>query len=201
MVVAIQKSRHAVLIIAAVGIFRFVSELGRKFRITGVNPRNIARQYWPITAMPHRNREGKDFQETSEVSRGGTAKTAYDAVTGGRCVALLFIYFANRERQLARSEKEIPNPAAELARRSVIISRRILNIGDRACCDSETDEPNEHLLFHKRLQHVNSFFITKSRFHFLIFCVALLDRQSLSRSADLGNKIKRIGWRRRNRGR
>src|SRR5207249_1116226 len=95
MVVAIQKSRHAVLIIAAVGIFRFVSELGRKFRITGVNPRNIARQYWPITAMPHRNREGKDFQETSEVSRGGKDKTAHDAVTGGRDVALLFISFVN----------------------------------------------------------------------------------------------------------
>src|SRR2546428_8627881 len=166
MVVASQKSRHAVLIIAAVGIFRFVSELGRKFRITGVNPRNIARQYWPITVMPHRNREGKDFQETSEVSRGGTAKTAHDAVTGGRGVAFLFIYFANRDRQLAGSEKEIPNPAAELARGSVIISRRILNISDRACCKSKANERNHQMLFHKRLQHVNSFFITKSRLHF-----------------------------------
>ena len=50
------------LIIAAVGIFRFVPELGRKFRVTGVNPRNIARQYWPVTAVPHRNREGENFE-------------------------------------------------------------------------------------------------------------------------------------------
>src|SRR5438552_14084529 len=113
MVVAIQKSRHAVLIIAAVGIFRFVSELGWKFRITGVNPRNIARQYWPITAMPHRSRGGKDCQETSQVSRGGTAKTAHDAVTGGGGFAFLFIYFANRHRKFTGSGKDIHNPAAE----------------------------------------------------------------------------------------
>src|SRR5947209_19561920 len=119
--------------------------------------------------MPHRNREGKDFQETSEVWRGGTAKTAHDAVTGGRCVAFLFIYFANRDRQLARSEKEIPNPPAEFARRSVIISRRILNISDRACYNCKANERNQHLLFHKRLQHVNSFFITNQRLIFLLF--------------------------------
>src|SRR3989442_7724649 len=113
MVVAIQKSRHAVLIIAAVGIFRFVSELGWKFRITGVNPRNIARQYWPITVMPHRNREGKDFQETSEVPRGGTAKTANNAITGGRGGAFVFVYFANRHRQLTGSDTKTADSATE----------------------------------------------------------------------------------------
>jgi len=93
--------------------------------------------------MPYRNREGENFEETGEVSCGRTAKAAHNAVTGGRGVAFLFIYSANRDRQLARSEKEIPNAPAEFTRRSVIIPRRILNVGNRACGKSDTNQRDE----------------------------------------------------------
>src|SRR5438128_2069450 len=98
--------------------------------------RNIARQNWSIAVVPNRNRESENFEETGEVARSGTAETAHDAITCRRGVTFLFIYFANRNRQLARSEKEISNPAAKFASRAVIVSRRILNIGHRVCCKS-----------------------------------------------------------------
>src|SRR5438876_3922032 len=78
--------------------------------------RSIARQNWPIAVVPNRNRERENFEETGEVLRSGAAKSAHHAITGGRGVTFLFIYFADRNRQLARSEKEIANPAAEFAR-------------------------------------------------------------------------------------
>src|SRR5437588_9154454 len=132
-----------------------------------MNIRDVARQYRPITVVPNRKREGENFEEAGEVSRGGTAKAAHDAITGGGGVAFLFIYFANRHRQLAGSVKKISNAAAEFARRSVIIRRRILNVGERACCKSNANQRYEQMLFHKPLQNLNNFFITKSIFNFL----------------------------------
>jgi hypothetical protein len=114
-----------------------------------VNPRNIARQYWPVTAVPHRNREGENFEETGEVSRGGTAKTAHNAVTGGCGVAFLFIYFANSHRKFTGSEKKIADSATEFPCGTVIIPRRILNVGNRACRKSDTNQRDEQMLFRK----------------------------------------------------
>src|SRR6266487_1974330 len=150
------------LVIAAVRIFRFVPELGWKFRIARVYVRDVARQYWPITVAPNRKREGKNLEEAGEVSRGGTAKAAHDAVTGGRGVAFVFVYFANRHRQLTGSVKKISNTATEFPCGTVIIPRRILNVGDRACCKSNANQRHEQMPFHKPLQNLNNFSITKS---------------------------------------
>src|SRR5205807_4722881 len=151
-------TRH--LILAAVRIFRFKAELWRKFCITGVNPRNVARQNWTVTVPPDRGGKGENFKKADEVSRSGTAETAHNAVTSGRGVAFLFIYFGNRDRQFRRSEKEIPNPAAKFPRRTVIIGRRVLNVGDRTRCKSKTNKPDQQLLFHRGCsQHLNNFFV------------------------------------------
>ncbi len=65
------------------------------------------------------------------MSRGGTAKTAHNAVTGGCGVAFLFIYFANSHRKFTGSEKKIADSATEFPCGTVIIPRRILNVGNR----------------------------------------------------------------------
>src|SRR5207237_89984 len=138
------------LIIAAVGVFRFEAELGRKFRVTGVNPWNIVWQDRPITVVPHRKWEGKDFEKTNRVPRSGTAEAAHDAVTRRGAVAFHFVHFTNAVRQLAGSVKKIADAATEFARRTIIVTGRILNVGHSVSSKSDTEERNEqHLLFHK----------------------------------------------------
>src|SRR5438874_13000274 len=123
---------------------------------------NVARQYWAIAVLPDWKREAKNFEEPNRVSRSRPAQTAYNPITCGGRVSFLLIYFADRYRELGRSEKKIAHAAAELARWSVIIGRRVLNISEPSRGKNQGDGSEQQLLFHKPLPHVNNLFVPKA---------------------------------------
>src|ERR1017187_7025303 len=95
------------LIIPHVGILRFIPELGRKFLVAGVDPRNIASQQRIITLSPGRNRPEHDLEKTRDVPRGGTPKSARHAVSGGRGVTFVLVDLRDRHRNLRWREEKI----------------------------------------------------------------------------------------------
>src|SRR5260370_370356 len=100
------------LIIPDVGIFRFVAELGRKLRITGMNPRNIAGQKRIITRTPNRRRPCDYLEETRAVTHGGSANGTHHSISGGGGVAFLLVNGGDRHSDLGRCEEEVGNAAA-----------------------------------------------------------------------------------------
>src|SRR2546423_13261232 len=98
-----------------------------------------------------RSGKGKNLVETGEMPRSGATETAHNAVTCRRGVSFLFIYVADADRQFARSVKKISDAAAKFPRRTIIISRRILNVGPSVDGQRKNNKPGEEKLFHKLL--------------------------------------------------
>src|SRR5690242_17076947 len=109
----------------------------------------------------NRRRGGQDLKQSRKVSRRGAAKSAHGSITRGRGVAFRAIDFANAVREFAGSEKEICETTAEFARRTIVGSGRILNIGNGGCGESEANERYEQFLFHRGSTHLNNFFTAK----------------------------------------
>src|SRR5438477_8206491 len=129
-------------VIAHVRIFRFVAELGRKFRITGVNPWNIARQKRIITLLPRRDRPEHDLEKPGNVSRGRTSQASHDSVAKRGRVTFVLVDLCDRHWDFRRGEKEVRQTAAKFSRWSVIIRRWILNVGESD--GDETEDAREH---------------------------------------------------------
>ena len=129
-------------------MFGFEAELGRKSRIPAMNPRNVVRQNRPVAAVMNWSREGQDLNQTREVSRCRTAKSANNSITRGRGVAFHAIDFANAVREFAGSEEKISETATQFARRTIISSGRILNVGHSSGGNGQRNKHYEELLFH-----------------------------------------------------
>src|SRR5215469_2692938 len=115
--------------IAHPGVFRFVTDLRRKFRIAGMNVRDIRRQNWIIAVMPNWKRKRQNLNKTCYVSRARAPKPAPNAITGPCGIAFRLVDLVNRHKKLSRSDEKIRHTATEFARWPEVIPRGILNIG------------------------------------------------------------------------
>src|SRR4051794_13261761 len=95
------------LVIAHVGILRFVAQFGRKFSVSGVDVTSIARQQRVITLVENRKRPGHDFEETGNAPDCTTAETADDAIAGGSGVTLVGIDFSDGHSDFSGGEEEV----------------------------------------------------------------------------------------------
>jgi|SRR6516225_801664 len=115
--------------IAHVGVFRFVTDLRRKFRITGMNVRDVRRQNWIVALVPNWKRKRQNLNKTCYVSRARAPQSTPNAITGPRGIAFRLVDLVNGYKELSRSDEKIRHAATELARWPVIVPRRVLNIG------------------------------------------------------------------------
>ncbi len=111
-----------------------------------------------------RCRKREDFVKTGEMPRGRAAETANDAITASRSIALGLADFANAVRQFRGREKKIRNAATELSRRSVIVARRVLDIGRCVRDKTNSNQRNEHGRSHEF--NLNSFSASKATENF-----------------------------------
>ena len=117
--------------IAHVGVFRLVTDLRRKFRIAGMNVRDVRRQNRIVALVPDWKRKRQNLNQTRYVPCARAPKSAPNAITGPGRIAFGLVDLVNRHKKVGRSDEKIRKAATELARWPVIISRRVLNIGQR----------------------------------------------------------------------
>src|SRR4029077_16258030 len=134
-----------------VGIFRFVPELGRKFGIAGVNPRNVTWQKRIITVPIDRERPEKNLEQPSHVARPRASHSAHYAVACSGGVAFLLVNLADRDRNLRAAKKEIRQAASEFAGWPVIVRRWVLDVGDCVARETAGNERDEKQFFHEPL--------------------------------------------------
>ena len=115
--------------IAHVGVFRLVTDLRRKFRIAGMNVRDVRRQNGVIALVPNWKRKRQNLNKTGYVSCARAPKSAPNAITCARGIAFRLVDLVNRHKKVSRSDEKIRKAATELARGPVIIPRGVLNIG------------------------------------------------------------------------
>src|SRR5207253_10958101 len=128
-------------------------EFRGEYREARVNPRNIAEQKRIITLPPSRDRPEKNFEKTRNVAGARASQSAHSAVARGRGIAFVLVDLRDRHRDFRRSEKEIGQAAAKLARRAVVVRGRVLNVGKTT--SRKTDEkPSDNELFHKVRQTI-----------------------------------------------
>src|SRR5437879_6043342 len=93
--------------IAHVGVFRLVTDLRRKFRIAGMNVRDVRRQNGVIALMPNWKRKRQNLNKPRYVSRARAPESAPNAITGPCGIALRLVDLVNRHKKLSRSDDEI----------------------------------------------------------------------------------------------
>src|SRR5437773_382218 len=100
-------------------IFRLVAKLGREFRVTAVNPRNIAPQQWIVSSV-YRERKAQNFSKAHKMPGRRASDSAHNSITGRGSVTFVLIDLRDRDYKLRRSEKEIGYSAAKLAGWAII---------------------------------------------------------------------------------
>src|SRR5881628_1000232 len=90
-----------------VRVFRLVPDFRRKFRIAGMNVRDIRRQNWIVTLVPYWKRKGQNLNKTRYVSRARAPKSAPNAITGRRGIAFRLVDLVNRHKKVSRSDEKI----------------------------------------------------------------------------------------------
>src|SRR5581483_712153 len=116
--------------IAHVGIFRFVTDLRRKFRVAGMNVRNVRRQQGVIAFVPSWKWKGQDLNKTRHVTCACTSQPAPNAITSAGGITFGLVDLVDSHKKLSRSDEKIRKTAAEFARGPVIIRGRVLNISE-----------------------------------------------------------------------
>ena len=139
--------------IAHVGVFRFVTDLRRKFRIAGMNVGDVRRQNWIIAMVPNWKRKGQNLNKARYVSCACAPKSAPNAITGSCRIAFRLVDLVNRHKKISRSDEKIRKAATEFARWPVIIPRRVLNIG-QGCAGKASHRCEGKDCFHRRSKPV-----------------------------------------------
>src|SRR6266516_2401599 len=116
--------------VADVGVFRLVTDLRWKFRVTGVNVRNVRRQNGVIAFPPNWKRKRQNLDKTSHVSCRCASQAAHNAITSPRGITFCLVDLIDRHKKLSRSPDKIRKTATELARWAIVVRRRVLNIGE-----------------------------------------------------------------------
>src|SRR5438034_10338266 len=116
--------------IAHVGIFRFVTDFRREFRVAGVNVRNVGRQQRLIAVVPNWKRKSQDLDETGHMTRGCAARSLPNTIASPGRVTFGLVDLVNGCEELSRSDDEIANAATEFPRWTVIVPGRVLDISE-----------------------------------------------------------------------
>src|ERR1700731_2538252 len=132
-------------ILPHVGILRFVAQLRRKFLIPRVDVGNVAGKNRIVSAAIHREWKTEYLKQARVKTHVAPAQAAHDAVAAGGGVSFTVVDLRDRRRQLGDSVKQVRKTAAELARRAVIIRRRILDIGKRGEGEAENQRSSEQV--------------------------------------------------------
>src|SRR5205809_5599975 len=106
-----------------------------------MNVRNVWRQQRLIAVVPDWKRKSQNLNETCHVTCCRAPQSAPNAITSAGGIPFRLINFVNGHKKLGRSDDKIRNSATEFARRTIIIRRWILNIGERA--DRKASNRNE----------------------------------------------------------
>src|ERR1700758_3326288 len=107
--------------IAHVGVFRLITDLRGKFRIAGMNVRDVRGQNWIIALVPYWKRKGQNLNKTRYVSCAGATESAPNAITCPGGIAFRLVDLVNRHKKVSRGDEKIRKAATELARWAVII--------------------------------------------------------------------------------
>src|SRR5205085_2727725 len=93
--------------IAHVGVFRFVTDFRRKFRIACMNVRDVRRQNRIIAVVPNWKRKRQNFNKTRYVSCPRAAQAAPNAITSPSGIAFRLVDLVNRHKKVSRSDEKI----------------------------------------------------------------------------------------------
>jgi len=93
--------------IAHVRVFRLVTDLRRKFRIAGMNVRDVRWQNRIIALVPYWKRKRQNFNKTRYVSCASAPQSTPNAVTGSRGITFGLVDLINRHKKVSRSDEKI----------------------------------------------------------------------------------------------
>ena len=99
------------------------------------------------------------------MSRGCASQAAHNAITSSRGITFCLVDLVNRHKKFSRSPDKIRKTATELARWSIIIRRRILNIGEGPTGKASNNCEGKQS-FHRRSKSVKGFRTAKAILYF-----------------------------------
>jgi hypothetical protein len=91
--------------------------------------------------VPNWKRKGQDLNQTGHVARRCAARSFPNAIASPGRITFSLIDLVDGHKELSRSDDKVRDAATELARRAIIVPRRILNIGE--CSDGKADDHSE----------------------------------------------------------
>jgi hypothetical protein len=151
--------------IAHVRIFRLVTDFRRKFRVTAVDVRDVRRQQRLIAVMPNWKRKGQDLNKTGHVARRCASRSFPNAISSSGGITFRLVDLVNGCKELSRSDHKVRNAATKFARWTIIVPRRILNIGETS--DGKANDRSESKKsFHRRSLPVKGFRTVKAILYF-----------------------------------
>ena len=135
--------------ITHVRIFRLVPDFRRKFRVTGMDVRNVGRQQRLIAVVPNWKRKGQDLNKTGHVARRCASRSLPNAIASSGGITFRLVDLVNGCKELSRSDDKVRDTATEFPRWTIIVPRRILNIGENS--DGKANDRSEgNNIFHRR---------------------------------------------------
>src|SRR5206468_9917801 len=161
--------------IAHVRVFRLVPHLRRKFRVAGMNVRNIWRQNGVIAFPPDWKRKRQNFDKTGYVACARAPQSAPNTIASPGGITFRLVDLVNRHKELGRSDDKIRNTATKFARWAIIVRRRVLNIGEGSAGKTSNGCEGKDR-FHRHSKPVKCFRTAKAILYFwfsvaTLFCV------------------------------
>ena len=118
--------------IAHVRVFRLVTDFRREFRVTAMDVGNLGRQQGLIAVVPNRKRKGQNLNKTGHVASRYAPRSLPNAIAGSSGITFGLVDLVDGRKELSRRDDKVRDTAAEFARRTIIVSGRILNISERS---------------------------------------------------------------------
>src|SRR5207342_300260 len=91
-----------------------------------------------IAVAPNWKRKGQDLNKTGHLARRCASRSLPNAIAGAIGITFGLVDLVNSGKELCRSDDEVRDTATELARRTIIVPGRVLNISEHS--DGKADD-------------------------------------------------------------
>src|SRR5262249_12106313 len=109
-----------------------VTDFRRKFRVTAMDVRNVGGQQRLIAVVPNWKRKGQDLNQTGHVACRCASRSLPNAIASSGGITFRLVDLVNGCKELSRSDDKVRDTATEFSRWTIIVTRRILNIGENS---------------------------------------------------------------------